>query len=125
MMYYKGTNLKGISKNDIYKIDNPNIANLHRLGFRFRHNMSDAEDDVYEYTFPVYRYHAIISLEARFLLWQKSNILKVDVFDSTTHGIYAPWYSDNSGIHQEVIKIIDKNISREMRNIGVSLKEEA
>lgn len=122
MMYYKGTNFKRVDKETEFKLNDTNIGNLNRLGFRYKRSMSDAEDDVYEYSFPVYRYHMSISLECRFLLWQKSNRLKVDVFDYTTHGIYGPWYNDNSGVHEEIIKIINKNILKEMKRLNITVK---
>lgn len=124
MMYYKGTNFKSVDKITRYQIKNPSTGHLNNLGFKFKRSMSDAEDDVYEYFFPVYRYHAAISIEARFLLWQQSNILTVDVFDSTTHGIYGAWYSDESGIHKEIINIINKNILKEMRRMNITKKKD-
>ena len=122
MMYYKGTDLKSIDRNQDYKIKDNSISNLHRLGFRYKRSMSDAEDDVYEYSFPVYRYHMAISLEARFLLWQQSNILKIDVFDSTTHAIYGPWYNDESAIHRDVKEVVNRNISKEMKRLNIDIR---
>ena len=122
MMYYKGTQLKAIDRNTDYQMENTSVGHLNRIGFRYKRSMSDAEDDVYEYSFPVYRYHLAVSLECRFLLWQQSNILKVDVFDSTTHAIYGPWYNDESGIHDEIKRIINKNIDKEMRYLHISVK---
>ena len=120
MMYYKGTHLKQYERDKEYQIDDTSRIHLIDLGFRYKPGMSDAEDDVLEYSFPVYRYHMSISLECRFLLWQQSNILKVDIFDTTTHGIYGPWYYDNSGIHQDMLEIINRNIGREMKRLGIT-----
>ena len=116
MMYYKGTN---IDKETEYHMKNTNPEHLERLGFKYRKSMSSAEDNIYAYFFPVYRYHDAIALEARFLLHQESRVIKVDVFDSGTHGIYGPWYYDNSGIHGDLINIINSNIKREMRKMNI------
>ena len=124
-MYYKGTNFKDVDKITKYQIEDPSTTNLCNLGFRYKRSMSDAEDDVYEVFFPVYRYHAAISLEARFLIWQQRNTLTVDVFDTTTHGTYGPWYSDESGIQAKIIKIINKNILKQMKYMNITEKEQA
>lgn len=117
MMYYKGTNLKKTNK---YKIDPEMLNYLEDIGFRYRRSMSCEGDTVYEYFFPVYRHHEFVSLEARFVLHYEDCIISVDVFDAASHGIYAPWYYDPSGMTQKLVNIINKNIAKEMRRLHIS-----
>lgn len=117
MMYYKGTNFK---RTDRFKLADPSVRNITNMGFTYKRSMSDAEDEVYEYSFPVYSYHEAITLEARFLLWRNSNQLVVDVFDIPTHGIYGPWYLDESGIHKRIINIINNNIYKTMKRMNIT-----
>ena len=116
MMYYKGTNLK---KTDEFKIDPYMLMNLDSLGFRYKKSMSSEGDNVYEYFFPVYSYHDAISLECRFLLHFEDQTISVDVFDTGSHGIYAPWYCDESGIYNKLLTIINRNIRKEMKRLHI------
>lgn len=115
-MYYKGTNL---TKYDAYVMDESMLGRIKELGFYYKRGMSDKEDSVYEYVFPVYFYHNDISLECRFLLHYESRKVVIDVFDSGNHGIYGPWYYDNSGIHRLIIKKVNKNIRKEMTKLRI------
>lgn len=122
-MYYKGCDLN-IDRITKYYMKNTNSRTLEAYGFRYRRTMSDSDDSVYEYIFPVYRYHDSISLEARFLLHQESHTIVVDVFDSGSHGIYAPWYYDNSGIAERIVHIINRNIAKEMKKLHITRHKE-
>jgi len=118
-MYYKGIDTLHVDKYTKYYMKGSKVRDLESLGFKYKHNMSDSENTVYDYIFPVYRYHAIISLEARFLLHRESGIVVIDVFDTNTHGIYGPWYYDPSGIYNKIIRIINRNILKEMKKMHI------
>lgn len=117
MMYYKGTNSMRANK---YVINSDMLDHIDDIGFRYKKSMSSAGDTIYEYNFPVYRYHEFVSLEARFLLHYEERIILVDVFDAGSHGIYAPWYYDPSGISEKLVNIINKNIAKEMKKLHIT-----
>ena len=122
-MYYKGT-IKKIHNCGRYIMKDTNPRKLDENMFRFRQSMSDAEETVYEHVFPVYRYHAAVTLEARFMLIKETGEIKIDVFDSGTKGIYGPWYNDESGIHEKIIGIINSNIAKEMKRLNIFEEKE-
>lgn len=116
MYYYKGSNLKPIKKYEKYHFNQKkNINELESMGYKAYRAISSIDDHVYTYVFPVYRYKATITLEARFLVHVETGDISVDVFDSNTKGIYAPWYNNESGIYDSFIDIIDANITKEMK----------
>ena len=121
-MYYKGINLR---KTDTYIMDKSMMSHIKDIGFYYKRGMSSEGDTVYEYVFPVYFYHNDISLECRLLLHYESRNVSIDVFDTGSHGIYGPWYFDNSGIHRLIIKKVNKNIRRELTKLRIQcIKEE-
>lgn len=123
-MYYKGINLKKYRKSGTYLLKDTSRKNLEANDFHFKRSMSDADETIYEHIIPVYRYHASVLLEARFLLIHETGEVRVDVFDSATKGVYAPWYREDS-IHSKINQIIDMNITKEMNKLGmIELKED-
>lgn len=118
-MYYKGTGLPKFNKDGVYIMQDTSYRKLNDNYFRYVRSMSGENETIYEHIFPVYRYHAAVTLEARFLLCQETGEIVVDVFDAGSKGIYGPWYYDNSGIHAKLIDIINSNISKEMKKLDI------
>ena len=124
-MYYKGTGLKKYHRDEDYYMPDTSRDMLDRHDFRYRSSMSDSKESIYEHFFPVYRYHADITLEGRFMLVRETGKILVDVFDAGSKGIYAPWYYDEGDLHAYIIKIIDSNIEKEMKRLGIKKKEDS
>lgn len=100
-----------------------NPSRLAGLGFRYKRSMSERGESVYEYVFPVYRYHTAIVLECRLLVISETGELTIDIFDSGSHGMYAPWYYDESGIHSKIIEVINNNIKKELHRMKITLED--
>lgn len=118
-MYYKGTDMKKFDKDKKYVMKDTNQYKLNMYFFRHVRSMSSDDETIYEHVFPVYRYHAAVTLEARLLLWQETGEIRVDVFDAGSKGCYGPWYYDESGAHDKINDIINKNIAKEMKKLDI------
>ena len=118
-MYYKGTNFRKYSREKKYMMKDTSLSHLSKNYFRYRSNLSAVNESIYEHSFPVYKYYAAVTLEARFLVCQETGRVDIDVFDMCNKGIYGPWYNDESGCHKEIIDLINANIAKEMKKVGI------
>lgn len=85
----------------------------------FFHSRGWSEEDAEAYllTLPLYRYHTLSLLELRIVLYD-DGATRIDVIDSATKGVYAPWYRHESYDRYPILKEIDTQITKIMTQMG-------
>lgn len=106
-------------RKNTYVIKNPTTENLRNLGFRYSSTLSNGIEKVYVYRFPVLKYKRKPLLECELSVETNNNTVLVNVYNYSNHSSYAPFYYDFYGNYEVVLKIINKNILREFRKLGV------
>ena len=86
-------------------------------GFRYSRGWSDEEGEAYVSYQPIYQYHGLATLELRIVLYDDGDT-RIDVLDCSTHGVYAPWYRNESCDKYPIIKEVDNNIKNIMKHLG-------
>lgn len=79
-------------------------------GFRFSRSLSDDENDVYTYRFPVFKYKKMIVLECELRVTLGEEKININVYDYNTNNKYAPFYHCEYGSYNEMLKIINEKI---------------
>lgn len=92
---------------------------LERYDWRYSKAMSDEETTIYTHRFPVYKYGITMLLDCEFILDVATNEVSINVYDSTSRGLYAPWYYTEYGNYNDILKIIDGNIEKEMKRLDI------
>jgi hypothetical protein len=103
---------------NLYKINNLTIENLRNLGFRYSTLLSNDEEKIYIYRFPVYKYKNKTVLECELTVEINTNNIIVNVYNSH-HEIYTPFYNVEYGNFEPILDIVNKNINKEFRKLGV------
>lgn len=104
-----------------YKINNSTIENIRNLGFRYSNSLSTDEEKVYVYRFPVFKYKRKLMLECELTIEVNTNTIFVNVYNSN-HSTYAPFYNNEYGNFEPLLEIVNKNILREFKKLGVVQK---
>ena len=82
------------------------------LGFKYDFLLQD-----YVYAFPVYKYNKRPVLICKLGVDDETSIVWFNVYDEKDE-LYHPYYNREYG-KSDVMLIIDKNISREFRELGI------
>jgi len=106
--------------NKKYKMLYPSESKLIRYGFR---RVRNADDDLWRYTFPVYKHnHKITTIEGIISVELPSGKVTLDVY--TTNGsVYTPFYSNEYGNYEVIMNIINSNILRELNKLNIKEKK--
>lgn len=81
--------------------------------FRYSSKLSSSDESVYTYVFPVWKAGEIIALEAKITVTLETGEAIVDVYDSSFHGRYAPWYLKQS-YYEPLLGEIQKKIDSKL-----------
>lgn len=92
-------------------------------GFRYNRQLSDDESEVYTYRFPVYKYEKFTTLEGEFCIVLGDDEVKINVYDYGTSDRYAPFYYCEYGNYDAILRIIWRNIEKQLRNLGINKKD--
>lgn len=109
-----------INKNK-YKIKDNSESFLVRNGFRYDKRMSDAEETFYYYRFTVYKYNISNIIEAEFLVSLDTKEIRVNVYETSHRGLYAPYYYYEYGNYDPIMDEINNVIDKEMKRLGIEL----
>lgn len=108
-----------------YQLKNNSKSFLESKGFRYCSQLSESEEEtIYRKRFPVYKYYEFTLLDGEFTINVDSNDLIVDVIDNG-RGRYGPFYHDEFGVHEPLLKIINDKIQRELNYIGAVEKDDS
>lgn len=93
-------------------------------GFRYNHILSYGEDDVYSYRFPVYKYGKFTTLECEISIILGEDEIRINVYDYGTSDIYAPFYYCEYGNYDKILKVVWKNIQKQLDILKITKKIE-
>lgn len=85
------------------------------VGFRYDHNVED-----YTYRFPVYKYKKQPIIFCTLGIDEETKEVRFTVKDANDN-VYAPFYDREYGVN-DIIPLIEKNISSELRKLGAVSK---
>ncbi len=102
-----------------YKMLYPSESKLIKCGFR---KVRNTDDDVWRYTFPVYKYnHKITTIEGTITIVLPSGKVSLDVYSSNGTA-YTPFYHNEYGNYEPIMNIINSNILRELNRLNIKEK---
>ena len=116
-MHRKGKFMERLIDNT-YKLPKPNINKLSELGFRYDRKLSTSEQAVYYYKFPVLKYKEYTTLECEISINTSNEYVDINVYDENGN-MYFPFYHNEYGNHEPLIKKINKKINSELKRIGI------
>jgi hypothetical protein len=101
-----------------YKLLNPDISKLKELGFRYDNKISNQEHPVYYYRFPVHKYKKYTVLECELLVDTSNGNIDLNLYDEKNN-IYYPFYYNDYGDYSPLLKLVNKNIKKQLNKIGI------
>ena len=104
--------------NDIYKISDTSEDHLKELGFRYDRATSDNDITNYTYKFSVYEYGGKSLLDCVLLVNVGTKLVTVNVYQENG-SIYRPFYYTDFGRKDTIVDIINGNVKKEMRKLGI------
>ena len=104
--------------NNTYKLSNTSEENLKKLGFHYDRNTSDNNTTNYIYKFSVYKYEGKSLLDCELLINVDSKIVTTNVYEQSG-SIYRPFYYTDFGRKDTIVDIINGNVKKEMRKLGI------
>ena len=101
-----------------YKMLYPSESKLIKFGFR---KVKNIDDDVWKYTFPVYKYNRkITTIEGAITVILPNGKVSLDVYSNGS--TYAPFYNNEFGNYEPIMNIINSNILRELNKLNIKEK---
>lgn len=91
-------------------------------GFRYNRQLSDNESEVYTYRFPVYKHEKFTALECELGIILGEDEVRINVYDYGTSDRYAPFYYCEYGNYDVILRIIWRNIEKQLRNLEIDKK---
>lgn len=92
--------------------------NLKALGFYFNNEVSDDENKCYSLRFPVVKYNSHASIMGEITVNTTNGYVSINVYNlKGTH--YIPFYNSDYGNFDDILKIINKNIIRQMKKYKI------
>lgn len=98
-----------------------NITKDWLLSSNFRYNrlLSNNEEEVYTYRFPVYKYNKFVTLECELQVIFGEDEIKVNLYDYGTNNKYAAFYYSEYGNYSKFMKGIYDKINQKLNNLGI------
>ena len=90
---------------------------LYNKGFRYNKLMSEEGSDFFTLRFPVLKYKKTTTLECEMSVELQTGDIVMNIFNSGTNDIYAPYYNRKYGEY-ETIDSIDRSIELQLKRIG-------
>lgn len=88
-------------------------------GFRYNRIFSNEDYEVYTYRFPVYRCESFVVLECELRVIVGEDNILVDVYDYNTINKYAPFYYNEYGNYDKMLKEIWDKISKKIEKLHI------
>ena len=104
--------------NKKYKMSYPSESKLIKFGFR---KVKNSDDDIWKYTFPVYKHNKITTIEAVISVILPSGRVLIDVYSNGN--IYTPFYNNEFGNYEPIMNIINSNIIKELNKLHIKEKK--
>ncbi len=88
-------------------------------GFKYSRMLSNADDTVYTYRFPIHKNGYFTTLECELSCIESTGEVSVDVYDYGTRNRYAAFYYTQYGDYSKMLKAINKRINAELKKLGI------
>lgn len=95
---------------------------LAKNNFKYNNVLSDEENEVYAYRFPVHKNGFFTVLECEIAICFNSGEVNVDVFEYGTRDRYAPFYYVEYGNYDVMLKSINDKIENELKKLRIKKK---
>lgn len=105
--------------NNIYIKHNITKEWLLKNNFKYNRLLSDGEDIIYTYRFPIHKNGYFITLECELSCIESDGKIKIDVYDYGTRDKYAAFYYSEYGNYKPMIKAINNRIKSELKRLGI------
>lgn len=92
---------------------------LNKNEFKYNRTLSDSEDNVYTYRFPLCKNGYFITLECELSCVESTGEIRVDVYDYGTRNRYAAFYCAEYGDYSVMLKSINRRINSELKSLGL------
>lgn len=110
--------MKNNITNNSYEMKDYTIKNLKNLGFYYNKKVSDNEKKCYSIRFPVVKYNTYASIEGEFTVDIDNGCVCINVYDLKGN-YYAPFYNHEYGNYNDILKIINKNIDKQLKKYKI------
>lgn len=102
--------------NNKYKKNNITKAWINKFNF---YKITIDDEEAYRYTFPVFKYYNSPILDCEITIFTSDGEVKINVYDHGTKSRYAPFYYIEYGNYDKVIKKINKEINKKLKEFGI------
>ncbi len=92
---------------------------LNKNEFKYNRTLSDSEDNIYTYRFPLCKNGYFITLECELSCVESTGEIRVDVYDYGTRNRYAAFYCAEYGDYSVMLKSINRRINSELKRLGL------
>lgn len=92
---------------------------LNKNNFKYNRILSDNEDNVYTYRFPLCKNGYFVTLECELSCIESTGEIRVDVYNYGTRNKYAAFYCVEYGNYNTMLNSINKKIKNELRTLGI------
>lgn len=96
---------------------------LYNKGFRYNKTFSEDGLDYYSLRFPVYKHNDAPVIDCELVIALETGEVNINVFNSNTRTIYAPYYNNYYGGENKVLDTVNKNIESMLRKLGVKVRK--
>lgn len=96
---------------------------LIKNNFKYSSILSDENEDIYTYRFPVYKNGGFTILECEIAVCLNTGDTNIDVFEYGTRDRYAPFYYVEYGNYDSMLKSINDCINPELKKLGINKKK--
>lgn len=104
--------------NVIYKINNCQKDFLQNHKFRYNEYLSEYDDEVYTYKFPLISNNKTATIECEISLLLTTGVVNVNVYNAGTKELYAPYYNREFG-NYELLRTIDMKIDNKLKELWI------
>lgn len=104
--------------NITYKIRDYSKSFLQKNKFRYNSYLSDYDDEIYTYKFPLSSYNNVTTIECEISVSTITGVVNVNVYNAGTRELYTPYYNGEFGKY-EIIQSIDVKIKKKLEELGI------
>lgn len=104
-----------------YKMKDYSVSNLKSLGFHYNKEASDTDRKCYSLRFPVLKYNEHANIMGEVTIDAISGDIIINVYDLKGK-YYAQFYNHEYGSFDDILKIIYKNIKKQLQYLKIYRK---
>lgn len=101
-----------------YRMKRYSSKSLLGLGFKNKYNMASGSCKYYSIKFPVVKYNEMASIDGEIVVDSENGDTYVNVYGLMDEP-YAPFYDSRITGYKDILDIINRNIRKKMKKLGV------